>query len=322
MKYIFFSLSLLLTQASVAQWTSQSGTGNYYLNSGYAGIGTSTPLQQMNIYQVPGMAKGILLSGDEYFVSGNSSTNGVLLLLGVNRTQNRQLWIGDNTVLGSPTLGFVRMITGGGFPGIDCVSGDGNHFLPLFLGDNVANVGVGYGASINTPLPASELTINGNLAVGNGYLGTAAPTNGAIIQGAVLIGKSSATNSSYLLDINGNVRANTITVNTTGADFVFSDGYKLPTLAELAAYVAANHHLPGITSAENMQKNGIDLGENQTRLLQKIEELTLYLIDKDKQLETERETNAQQQEQISLLEERLEKLEKMMTGSQVKVATD
>jgi hypothetical protein len=55
----------------------------------------------------------MFLNGDEYFQTGTTSTSGVLMLLGVNQTGNRQLWIGDNNSLGSPTLAFVRLNTGG-----------------------------------------------------------------------------------------------------------------------------------------------------------------------------------------------------------------
>jgi len=100
--------------------------------------------------------------------------------------------------------------------------------------------------------------------------------------GNVLIGKTSQTNTGYMLDINGNVRANKVTINTTGADFVFEPTYKLLSLSELETFIQSNHHLPGIASAAQMQKDGLELGESQTNLLQKIEELTLYSIEQDK----------------------------------------
>lgn len=100
--------------------------------------------------------------------------------------------------------------------------------------------------------------------------------------GRILIGKTSQTNTGYILDVNGNVRANKVTVNTTGADFVFEPGYKLISLNELENFVKKNHHLPGIATAAEMQKEGLELGENQTILLQKVEELTLYIIEQEK----------------------------------------
>jgi len=118
--------------------------------------------------------------------------------------------------------------------------------------------------------------------------------------GNVLIGEASQKNSAYILDVNGSVRANAVTVNATGADFVFAPSYKLLTLPELNNFIQKNHHLPEIASAKDMQANGLNLGDNQIKLLQKVEELTLYLIDKDKQLNEQNATINKQQSQIDL----------------------
>jgi hypothetical protein len=109
--------------------------------------------------------------------------------------------------------------------------------------------------------------------------------------GNVLIGKQTQTNTSYMLDVAGNVRANKVVVNTTGADFVFASGYRLPSLKTVEQFIKANHHLPGIASAQQMQQDGLNLGDNQTKLLQKIEELTLYVIEQQKQIKALQEEN-------------------------------
>jgi hypothetical protein len=119
--------------------------------------------------------------------------------------------------------------------------------------------------------------------------------------GNLLIGKSTQSNSSYKLDVAGSVRANQIVVNTNGADFVFDPTYKLMPLADISKYVNKNHHLPEIASAKDMQANGLNVGENQVKLLQKVEELTLYLIEKDKQIQEQAiEINAQKSINASL----------------------
>ncbi|TAN15357.1 MAG: hypothetical protein EPN37_09560 [Chitinophagaceae bacterium] len=100
--------------------------------------------------------------------------------------------------------------------------------------------------------------------------------------GNVLIGKTSQTNTAYKLDVNGNIRANQVTVNATGADYVLDSSYHLPSLDQLQNFIKANHHLPGIAPAKQMQSEGINLGNNQTQLLKKIKELTLYIIAEDK----------------------------------------
>lgn len=117
--------------------------------------------------------------------------------------------------------------------------------------------------------------------------------------GNVIIGNTTQTNASYILDVWGNMRAKQITVNTTGADFVFEPSYKLNTLPALKEYIDQHHHLPEIASAAEMQKDGLNLGDNQVKLLQKVEELTLYLIEKDKK-------DQEQQTQIDLQKQQLE----------------
>lgn len=87
----------------------------------------------------------------------------------------------------------------------------------------------------------------------------------------------------YKLSVNGAVRAHRVKVYTDWADFVFEDSYTLPSLEEVEKHIQERGHLKDIPSAEEVKENGIDLGEMNKLLLQKIEELTLYLIEKDKQ---------------------------------------
>ncbi len=65
-------------------------------------------------------------------------------------------------------------------------------------------------------------------------------------------------------------------------DYVFSENYELMSLPELENSIKINKHLPGIPSAREVEKNGISLGEMQTMLVEKVEELTLHLIDQNK----------------------------------------
>ena len=92
------------------------------------------------------------------------------------------------------------------------------------------------------------------------------------------------TNPNYKLDVNGTIRANEIIVNTTGADFVFAEDYQLRPLSEVKAFIQENKHLPEIKSAQEMQENGVGINELQTQLLQKIEELTLYIIQQEERI--------------------------------------
>ena len=103
--------------------------------------------------------------------------------------------------------------------------------------------------------------------------------------GNVLIGKTTQQNSNYKLDVAGSIRADEIKVNLDGADFVFESDYKLSSLKEVESYIQENKRLPGIVSADEMSTKGADLGELNTKLLQKIEELTLYIIEQNKKIE-------------------------------------
>ncbi|HEX3010129.1 MAG TPA: hypothetical protein VHO90_21185 [Bacteroidales bacterium] len=67
------------------------------------------------------------------------------------------------------------------------------------------------------------------------------------------------------------------------ADFVFQPTYKLKPLIDVEKYIKANGHLEDIPSAKEVEKNGVNMGEMQAKLLQKIEELTLYVIEQDKE---------------------------------------
>lgn len=92
------------------------------------------------------------------------------------------------------------------------------------------------------------------------------------------------TNSpDYKLDVRGILRAQEIVVNLNeGADFVFNDSYKLKPIQEVYEFVKENKHLPDIPSATEMVKDGVNMGEFQLKLLQKVEELTLYMAEQDK----------------------------------------
>ncbi len=103
--------------------------------------------------------------------------------------------------------------------------------------------------------------------------------------GNIGIGKLTPTAK---LHVDGNIIAEEIKVeDVTGADFVFEPNYNLMPLAEIEAFVKQNHHLPEVPSAAEMQTNGVELGKMNMLLLQKIEELTLLMIEQQKQLENQ-----------------------------------
>ncbi len=103
------------------------------------------------------------------------------------------------------------------------------------------------------------------------------------------------TNPAEKLSVNGKIRAHEIKVEITGwPDYVFEDDYKKPSLLEIEKFISANKHLPEIPSKDEVSQNGIALGDMNKRLLKKIEELTLYVIEMKKE-------NILQQNQINEL---------------------
>ena len=106
----------------------------------------------------------------------------------------------------------------------------------------------------------------------------------------------------YKLDVIGTIRAREVKVDLDGADFVFDDNYSLRTLEEVEQFVKDNKHLPEIEPAKEMKQNGTELGKLNTKLLQKIEELTLYMIEMNKEVKALRSENTELKEKFKKLE--------------------
>jgi len=102
--------------------------------------------------------------------------------------------------------------------------------------------------------------------------------------GKVGIGTTNLGN--YELSVNGEIRAKEIKVETGWADYVFFKDYKLPTLQEVEKHIQEKGHLINIPSANEVEANGIELGEMNKLLLEKIEELTLYIIQQEKRIKS------------------------------------
>jgi hypothetical protein len=105
--------------------------------------------------------------------------------------------------------------------------------------------------------------------------------------GNVGIGTKLATNpNNFKLAVDGKIGCRSIRVETTAwADYVFDKAYKLKTLSELEAFVTANKHLPNVPSATEVEKDGFDMAVMDAKLLEKIEELSLYIIEQNKRIE-------------------------------------
>jgi len=90
----------------------------------------------------------------------------------------------------------------------------------------------------------------------------------------------------YALSVNGKIMATEVRVEAYGSwpDYVFADDYSLMSLDELEQNINENGHLPGIPSSSEVSESGFDLGDMQRRLLEKVEELTLYTIQQEKMI--------------------------------------
>ena len=140
---------------------------------------------------------------------------------------------------------------------------------------NTGNVGIG------TSTPGYKLEVAGTARINNSLVVNA--------DGTVGIGTITTypPTGNYKLAVAGNIIAEKVRVKLQingWPDYVFGEKYPLPTLKEIEKFIQQNKHLPGIPSAAEVEKDGLDLGDGQAMLLKKIEELTLHLIEMDKKL--------------------------------------
>jgi hypothetical protein len=124
-----------------------------------------------------------------------------------------------------------------------------------------ADITFGYDDYVNGFTERMRVKGNGNVGIGTNNPGT------------------------FKLAVNGSIRAKEIRVNTGWADYVFDDDYVLKSLAEIEKYIKVNKHLPDMPAAAELQKDGVDISAMQTKMMAKIEELTLHLIEANKKIE-------------------------------------
>jgi len=103
--------------------------------------------------------------------------------------------------------------------------------------------------------------------------------------GAIMVGTAQKA-AGYKVNVGGKIIAEEVRVQLRAAwpDYVFENNYKKLSLEDLEKYVVVNKHLPNIPSAADIEKDGQQLGEVQRKMLEKIEELSLYIIEQDKRI--------------------------------------
>jgi len=272
-------------------------------NNGNVGIGTTNPSQKLEI-------NGLLCSGDGGGVNFLDFGYSPVLEANIIDAHGNDLFV--NLLFGKKcTFGVGDVVTNGTFTsaqntylatvsgnvGVGTASPSGKvdvltnntHEFKITDGTNgdPSIISIPNGATIPAP-DWTHISATGPLALysgGNDNPSTYQNPNLFIANSGYVGVKTS--NPVYPLDVNGTVRANAVKVCLFGTcDFVFEKKYCLMPLKELEQFIQRNKHLPDIASAKEMEtKDGVNIGDLESKLLQKIEELTLYIIEDHKKIE-------------------------------------
>ncbi|MDP5202021.1 hypothetical protein [Flavobacterium sp. DG2-3] len=260
------------TNLTIAQWedTDNSGGANHQLNFNNAGV------FYRNAYPLDpqwGGWKQLLMTDESGNVGiGTIYSTSSLTIRKIPEMKNSHIYFGDpEAVSGQPS----SKLCFGGFG----IQNAGFTWIPNSSIDQ-GKLLLSFGGSDNTMENEVKMTFKSN---GNVGIGTTNPNN--------------------KLDVNGTIHSKEVKVDMTGwSDFVFKKNYNLPTLEKVEKHIAEKGHLENIPSEEEVLKNGINLGEMNSKLLQKIEELTLYIIEQDKKTEKLKTIISEQNKRLDKLE--------------------
>lgn len=127
------------------------------------------------------------------------------------------------------------------------------------------------------------------------------------VDGNIGIGKNDPTDK---LEVNGRIHARSVKVDLDGwPDYVFLPEYTLPSLEEVAQFIKDNGHLKNVPSAEEIESGGLDLGMMDKILMEKVEELTLYLLEKEEEIQEIKEEKEELAKTLEVLAKKVAALE-------------
>jgi len=260
MKTTLLSLVILLSiNTAFAQWTT-SGTNIYNSNTGNVGIGVTSPTAPLHIAATahPSLSVG---------VTGNMA-NAVTQL-----SNSLTVIASSNTVQvmnGAVAYDFYNNGTNPSWSGA-YMQYNGTGVTGNLYGVSAANMG----AMMFQNVTSGVITSNGaNIFISpSGAIAASFLANGSV-------GIGTTNPGSNKLAVEGTIGARRVVVTATNPfpDYVFAPAYTLPSLGTVAEYIRNNGRLPGMPCADSVAKTGLDLGNTQVKLVEKIEELTLYSI--------------------------------------------
>jgi trimeric autotransporter adhesin len=278
--------ALTVTGVSTLNNNLRLNTGTYSMNStslfGLDGFSTGTTVLANGRFTILGGANAAATNYGNVGIGKANPVNIIDVAAFSNSTANAYINIERKEIGTGPSYGVVGYkIDNHPVLTINAYPAQGSGALTLSNGTNNIYVTAGYFRVDAPTFINSSATVAGTIAVGN------------------FGGVSNPYPAGYNIYAKDGILTQKVKVavpNTSDwSDYVFSDNYKLNSLDSVATYIKTNKHLPGVPSAEDVVKNGIDIAKMDAKLLEKVEELTLYLIELKQQ-------NAKLEARISELE--------------------